>query len=77
MQHAAQQSGMQEWAYVLYAGVDQLWHQRLILGRVALSAFDYIIVTPDYDQHIEDYGGSNADIQAVRDGTFDRAGVSF
>ena len=77
MQHAAQQSGMQEWAYVLYAGVDQLWHQRLILGRVALSAFDYIIVTPDYDQYIEDYGGSNEDIQAVRYGTFDRppAGV--
>ena len=55
-----------EWAYVLYAGEggEPLWHQRLVLGRVALSACDYIVVTPDYDLYAERFADTE-DVSAV------------
>ena len=62
-----------EWAYVLYAGAgQQLWHQRWVAGRVALSASDCITLSPDGDLVVEDFGGDNADIAAVRWGGFDQ-----
>jgi len=58
-----------DWAYVLYAVPGApLWHQRLVLGKVALSASDYVIASPDGDVYIENYGPDNQDIAAVRFG---------
>ena len=57
------------WGYVLYQG-DQLWHQRLIHGRVALSASNYVVYSPDFDVQVENYGNDNEDITAVRYGVF-------
>jgi hypothetical protein len=60
-----------EWAFVLYqvAGVP-LWHQRLVLGRVASSETDvrreFLIVSPDGDVYLEAYDERNGDISAVR-----------
>ena len=60
-----------EWAFVLYqvAGAP-LWHQRLVLGRVASSETDvrreFLIVSPDGDVYLETYDESNVDISAVR-----------
>ena len=60
-----------DWAYVLYAVPGPpLWHQRLVLGKVALSASDYVIVTRDGDVYVENYGADNEDIAAVRFGVF-------
>ena len=63
--------GRLEWAYVLYAVAGPpLWHQRLVLGRVALSASDVIGLTPDGELYVDDYGEGNADIAAVRYGSY-------
>ena len=54
-----------KWGYMIYQG-DQLWHQRLIHGRVALSASSYVVPSPDFDVQVEDYGNYNEDITSVR-----------
>ena len=62
-----------DWAYVLYGAPGApLWHQRLVLGRVALSACDMVCMSPDGDVYSENFGDGNDDIQAVRYGSFDR-----
>ena len=43
-----------------------LLKQHLVLGRVALSASDFVILTPDGDLYVADYGDGNPDVQAVR-----------
>ena len=53
------------WAFVLFPGED-LWHQRRVLGRVALSVSEFVIVTPDHDVYMEDYADDNEDVSAVR-----------
>eukprot|EP00959_Pyramimonas_sp_CCMP1952_P386697 8104421-Pyramimonas_sp.AAC.1 len=55
-----------EWAFVLYADDEHLWHQRLILGLVGLSDFSYVVLTPDGDVYAEDYGDDSVDVAAVR-----------
>ena len=54
------------WAYVLYANDLSIWHQRWVIGRVALSACKWTVVTPDDDCYVEDYGDQSAAIAAVR-----------
>ncbi|CAK0813222.1 unnamed protein product, partial [Prorocentrum cordatum] len=58
--------GAREWAFVLYADDEHLWHQRLILGLVGLSDSSYVILTPDGDVYSEDYGDDSVDVAAVR-----------
>lgn len=55
-----------------------LWHQRRILGRLALLACDVVSLTPDGDIYSESYGDDNGDVQAVRYAVFGEAplGVS-
>ena len=53
------------WAFVLFPGED-LWRQRRVLGRVALSVSEYIIATPDHDVYMEDFADNNPDVSAVR-----------
>ena len=59
-----------DWAWVLYNGDEMLWHQRRVIGRMApthgvgLEVFG--LVSPDGDVHVEDYGGTDTDIAAVR-----------
>jgi len=55
-----------QWVYVLYSDGDELWHQRLVLGRVASSVAEFSIATPDDDVYVEDYSGDDPDIAAVR-----------
>ena len=64
---AAPQAPTSEWAFVLYA-IDGpvLWHQRLLLGRVASSENEYVVATPDGDVYCEDLGNQSAEIQAAR-----------
>ena len=54
-----------QWAFVKYRG-QELWHQRWVAGRVALSASEFAIATPDDDVYVEQYGGQDDDIEAVR-----------
>ncbi|CAK0789751.1 unnamed protein product, partial [Prorocentrum cordatum] len=45
----------------------QVWHQRLVLGQVALSAGKlFVIATPDRHVYAEDYSAGSADVAAVR-----------
>ena len=55
------------WAYILYSDDDPgLWHQRRVLGRVASSADEFVIATPDADVYVENYGGQDPDIAGIR-----------
>ena len=52
-------------------GGNLLWHQRRILGEVApLAGIDhshvYVVLTPDNDVYLEDFGGRLRGITAVR-----------
>ena len=62
----AQAPRAKEWAFVLFADDEHLWHQRLLLGQVALSDSSYVILTPDGDIYAEDYGDDGVDVAAVR-----------
>jgi len=53
-------------AYVLYGGQPDLWHQRLVLGTVAQVPGEAVISSPDWDMYGEKYDYSNNDIMAVR-----------
>ena len=60
------------WAWVLYP-VAQLWHQRLVLGRLVPltetlidQLLDVLVCTPDLDVYSETYNGTSGDIAAVR-----------
>ena len=47
MEEASTIADDMDWAWVLYNdGADRLWHQRRVIGRVALSD-DVMIATPD------------------------------
>ena len=74
--HDAQPSTMasgkaQDWAWVLYCGDQMLWHQRRIIGRVAVThgteSQVFAVVSPDADVQVEDFSGDHEDIAAVRD----------
>ena len=60
----------EEWALVLYnVGGPRVWHQRRVLGRLACSASQLAILTPDLDGYLERLLEVNEDIAAVRFGT--------
>ncbi|CAK0822425.1 unnamed protein product, partial [Prorocentrum cordatum] len=45
----------------------KVWHQRLVLGQVALSAGSlFVIATPDRHVYAEDYSAGSVDVAAVR-----------
>ncbi|CAK0910921.1 unnamed protein product [Prorocentrum cordatum] len=55
-----------EWGWLRYVG-DNLFHQRWVSGRVALSASEYVGTTPDGDTYIEKYDENhNEDVDLVR-----------
>ena len=57
----------QSWAWVLYAGAGRpLWHQRWVAGRVASTAAEFVVRTPDDDEYTEVYDGTSDAIAAVR-----------
>lgn len=53
------------WAFVRYAG-ENLYHQRLVIGRLALSVSESVVLTPDGDLYIEDYGEAADAPESVR-----------
>ena len=58
------------YALVHYNVAEDLWHSRLLLAHVDQSL--WVILTPDGDLYIEDFGNQNRDITAWR--IFDPAG---
>ena len=59
--------GQEIWAFVLYnvAGAP-IWHQRRVLGVLAGSASEYVILTPDLEVYLENLKDATDDIAAVR-----------
>ncbi len=59
--------GQEIWAYVLYnVPGAPIWHQRRVLGVLAGSASEYVILTPDLEVYLENLKDANEDIAAVR-----------
>ena len=59
--------GVHRWGWSLHAG-DQLWHQRLVLGRMVRAQVNrhFVICTPDLDVYEEDHGLQDGFLQAAR-----------
>ena len=60
--------GPRRWSFVLFDDLapDSPWQQRLVLGRVVSSATRFVIVSPDADVYVEDYGRAAGEVLAVR-----------
>ena len=50
--------------YMDYGEVPQCIHSRLVLAEVDANTFEYIILTPDHDVHLEILDSSNPDLNA-------------
>ena len=59
-----------DWAWALHSGGQMLWHQRRVIGRMAVTHGSesqvFAVVSPDGDVQIEDFSGDHEDIAAVR-----------
>ena len=54
-----------KYVYIKYQGHD-LWHERLLLARVGSVGAKWIILTPDRDMYLEDFGAQNDDVEGLR-----------